>query len=414
MFIIEDIQDMKNQKRLTILLWIFVGVALSIRLLLLQLPGFKSDIDSFFAWAIRLYEGGLGSFYSDSLFTDYTPGYLYILYVLGFLQKNLLLDSVTFYQVLRFPAIIAEVILALFIFIDVKKDSSLGKALFAASFILFNPGLIFNTAVWGQIDSILALLMYGAIYFLRKEKLKTASLILGLALLTKPQAIAIAPIFGLFLLQHFRFKNIIAIIFPAVWIVVLLAFPLFPANPLGELLLRVLKTAQEYPYTSLFAYNFWGIFNFWIKDNTRWFIFSYQSWGYLLFALYWLLIAYLYLKRRLSLLSLATLATLGFYFLPTRVHERYLYPALPFLIVTGISYSSRLLVSLALTLSLIYLLNLYYVYVYYNEFYFKLGHILFFPPLYSYLDNNGSLLAFLSTCLFLIISGRLTLLWLKK
>jgi len=63
---------------------------------------------------------------------------------------------------------------------------------------------------------------------------------------------------------------------------------------------------------------------------------------------------------------MSALATLGFYFLPTRVHERYLYPSLIFLILAAIEQKSSKIIIFQILLSLVHFLNLYYVYIYYN------------------------------------------------
>ena len=162
---------------------------------------------------------------------------------------------------------------------------------------------------------------------------------------------------------------------------------------------------SDYSFTSLFASNLWGAVGFWIPDNTLWNGLSYQIWGYILLASYWLIIGYYYFKKKLSIYTLATLATLGFFFLPTRVHERYLYPAIVFLILITAYLRSRLLLILAGILSLLHLLNLYYVYVYYNELYLKLPKILYNPIIYNFLDANGKGFSLISTIIFILISA---------
>jgi len=48
-------------------------------------------------------------------------------------------------------------------------------------------------------------------------------------------------------------------------------------------------------------------------------------------------------------------------------------------------------------------INLYYVYVYYNEIYLKLPKTLYIPGVYEWLENEGKLLSAISTVIFAII-----------
>lgn len=392
---------MVNDNRM-ILFIILLGLA--VRLLLISLPGFKIDVNDWYAWSLRLNEVGYGQFYSSQVFSDYTPGYMYVLSFLGFLKNLLQINTQTFLLLLKLPAIFAEIILGVLIYKEVKNSVPIFYAQLAACLIFLNPALIFNSSVWGQIDGVLTLALFLTIYYLKNKKIILSSVLLGISLLIKPQTIAILPIFLLFTVSNFSIKNITKIALPSLFIIFIFSLPFF-TNPLTELLNLVVNTASQYPYTALFAYNFWGIVGFWIPDSQIWNSLSYQTWGYILLASYWIMIGYFYLKKKLSLYALATLATLGFFFLPTRVHERYLYPAIVFLVLLIAYHKSRLLLVLTATLSMLHLLNLYYVYIYYNEFYLKLPKILYNPLIYNFLDINSKGLSLFSTIIFILISA---------
>ncbi|KKQ82734.1 MAG: hypothetical protein UT04_C0049G0006 [Candidatus Daviesbacteria bacterium GW2011_GWF2_38_7] len=383
------------------LFFLVIG-GLTIRLVLANVPGFKIDTDDWFAWALRLDEVGFSKFYSNQVFSDYTPGYMYILSLLVFVKNLLQIDNPTFYLILKLPAIFAEIILGALIYLKLKQIVPGFYAKLAAFLIFLNPALIFNSSIWGQIDSILALSLFLTIDFLQNKKLILSSLLLGISLLIKPQTIAIIPVYFLFSIANFSTRNIIKIVLPFLIILFIFSLPFFTYSLIG-LINLIITTASQYTVTSLFAYNFWGAVGFWIPDVTLWNDISYQSWGYILLAGYWIIIGYLYLKKQLSVYVLAALATLGFFFLPTRVHERYLYPGLVFLILVAVTYKSKLLLVLTGILSLLHFLNLYYVYVYYNEFYFKLPKVLYNPIIYNFLDTNSKGLSLVSTILFILI-----------
>lgn len=382
---------------------ILLTLGLTIRLLLLPVPGFNNDVNDWFAWALRLSHFDFVHFYSKNIFSDYTPGYLYILSLLGFLKNLLTLPDNLFYLLLKIPAIISDLIIGTMMYQEVRKYTSKKIALIAYSVILFNPVIIFNSSVWGQIDSVLTLLMLITVIALKKNNLILSSIFFGLALLVKPQTLALIPLFVFFLISHLKLSNLFKITIPGILGIFILAFPFFPNQTLTNLAQHIANTAGEYPYTSLNAYNLWGIAGFWISDNTLWNNLSYQTWGYILLISYWIIIGYFYFKKKLSIYALATLFTLGFFFLPTRVHERYLYPAIIFLILLSSLYKSKLLPALTGVLSLLHFFNLYYVYVYYNELYLNLPKLFYNSILYNFLDSNAKLLSLTSTIIFILI-----------
>lgn len=383
---------------------ILISLGLLTRLMLIPLPGFKIDIGDWFAWSIRLSHFNFAQFYSKDVFTDYTPGYLYVLSLLGFLKTLLLIPDNIFYLLLKTPAIIADLIIGIIIYKEVQKYVSRKIALLTLSATIFNPVIIFNSSIWGQIDSILTVFMLVAVIALKKNKLILSSIFFGLALLVKPQALALLPLFAFFLINRFKLSCLFKLLMPGIFIIFILTFPFFPNQTLINFAQHILNTANEYSYSSVNAYNLWGIVGFWIKDNTIWNNLSYQTWGYVLLITYWIILGYFYFKKKLSLYATSALAAMGFFFLPTRVHERYLYPAIVFLVLTATFLKSRLLIVLTGVLSLLHLLNLYYVYVYYNEIYLKLPKLLYNSIFYNFLADNSKSLSLISAFIFILIS----------
>lgn len=386
------------------LLIIFFCFGLLLRITLIPLPGVKNDVETWFYWANRLTEAKFSSFYSEDYLSDYTPGYLYILYMLGSTNKFFALDPQIFYYILKLPAIFAEVILSLFVYKILKKQISEKLSIIGACLILFNPALIFNSSVWGQVDSILALLMLLAVKTLSEKRMILSFVLYSLSFIFKLQAISILPVFLLYIMKEKKYFNlIIKFLFVLLFITFLLSYPFFPYNTLTHLINLALKTGNEYPYTSLSAFNFWGIIGFWIPDKINFGILSYQNWGFTAFSLNWIVLGYLFLKQKISVYNLATLATLSFYFLPTRIHERYLYPTLPFLIISAFYLKSKILTFLSLLMSILHFLNLYFVYIYYNYFYFHLPTAIYSKSVYVLLSQYSNELSIISVTFFMLI-----------
>lgn len=401
------VQGMK-QKQIYQLLF----VAFFVRLLLASIPGFRIDVTAWYAWAIRMYELGPSHFYSPQVWTNYTPGFLYVLWFLGMLHHAFQIDTTLFYYILKLPAILADLGLGWLVYKELKNRVAMKYVFMAVMFIVLNPALIFNSTVWGQVDSILTLFIFLSISSLRKNKLYLAIFFLALSFLIKPQAVAVFPIYVLWIfskrttialkLRHAALSSLFFI-----GTLFLFSIPFFAFHIVPGLFTLLRNMVGDYPYTSLFAYNLWGIVGFWKSDSILFLGLSYQQISILLFIAFWLLIGFMYHKKHLSLYSLATLACLAFYFLPTRSHDRYLFPAIPFLVISAFEYLSSSLMYLSILISVLHFFNLYYVYVYYNEIYAKLPHMLYYEPIYHYLDSNGSVLSFASMVAFLVISFEL-------
>ncbi len=378
-------------------------VALLLRAWLIFLPAFKIDIDAWIAWSLRLHEVGFANFYSPTYFSDYLPGYLYILYLLGFLPVYFSLSLENFAIFLKIVPTIAEIILGLFIY-KILEPNSIKKRLFAASLIWFNPGLIFNSTIWGQADSVLSLILLTSVYFLEQKKPIHSSIFASISFLIKPQTVLIAPLFLLDLITRFSFKKLAQFIIIPGLVLTILSMPFFQ-NPLFGLIEKTLNTANGYKYTSLFAFNLWGVIGMWQEDTQYFHHLTFQQWGTVLFVSMWILTGLIFIKKKFSYYLLSSLAALFFFFLPTRVHERYLYPAIPFLVISSFIAKPihKILLIGTILVSTMYFFNLYYVYIYYNENFLHLPQVLTIQPLYNFLDHNLKLLSFLQTLIFIII-----------
>lgn len=397
------LEKITSKENLSLPIYWILLCAFLMRVALAQTPGFSIDTDAWFAWSMRMVETGFSGFYSKEVWTNYTPGFLYVLYVLGLIKQLFLFSNELHYFILKFPSILADLILGFLIYKEVNRFQNPGLALVAAILYLFNPAVLFNSAVWGQIDAFLTLFLFMSVYFLIRKKLVWASVFWGLAVLIKPQAIALLPVFGFYVLRNFSLKTISKLSLPAVSVIILGSLPFFPQDPVLGVFKLILQMAQDYPGNSMFAYNLWGIFGFWIDDATTLGPLSFRVWGILLLIIYWSIIVVFKWKRKINWYVFALLGFLAFYFLPTRVHERYLLPALPFLILCAYIYKSRFLAILGAALSFIHFINIYYVYVYYMEFYLNKPKLLYVKGLYESIEKNSTFLSLISVIIFALI-----------
>ena len=109
---------------------------------------------------------------------------------------------------LRLPPAIADVIIGLFIYLLIIKAKK-KNALFIASLYLFNPISIYNSAVWGQVDSVPTMFFVGALYFLTNKKYLLSMLAASLSLFVKLSLLPLFPLYAVILLFHIKTKKLI-------------------------------------------------------------------------------------------------------------------------------------------------------------------------------------------------------------
>lgn len=346
-----------NKNIVRILLVIFL-----IRLVFALLPSFQVDMSAWLAWAGRLGDGGFANFYSETVWTQYTPGYLYWLWLVG---KLGLVDPLA----IKIPTILADMLTAGLMWKIIAKNN---RKVANWSYVLYvlNPVMIVDGSIWGQIDGILTLfMMLVAYYLIERKSVNIAWLMMGVALLIKPQALAILPILSILTLRKMGMRKLIKGSIMLGGVLLLGYWPFYPNNPITGLLELMQNMKESYPYTSLFAFNIWSFVGMWIVDSTKWLGVSYFQWGTLLMGSAYLIVIARFWRRlneRSICYLILALGCLIFFAFPTRVHERYLFPMFAFLITyTGLVNRRDWWIAVLLTM-VSYTLNLYLPYSYYE------------------------------------------------
>lgn len=305
--------------------------------------GFNTDTACFAAWADRMFDVGPAGFYSPDVFTDYPPGYMYLLYPVGALRKLLKLEyySAPHLILLKLPSILCDLGCGWLIWNEGRKKCSASQALFLCGAYLFNPAVILNSSVWGQVDSILTLALACLCLSLVHGRLVPAYVSFFAAFLLKPQAVFLAPLLfaamvDRLLLKGFSLVNLLRSLSFALLSLcsaVLLCAPFGLENVWNQ----YLSTIRSYPYASVNAYNFWALAGQnWVGQNNTFLGIPFFVWGYAAIGCAVLLTLWLCLSRHRKPenypLAAAFLIVLLFVF-SVRMHERYLYPAMLFLLL---------------------------------------------------------------------------------
>ena len=367
------------------------ALGLAIRLVLAHISeGLWFDVTLFRLWSNRLVEHGLAGFYTPT--TDYTvdypPGYLYILLALGKISRALL-GGPPSVAVLKLPAILSDVAAgALAVLLAARVTPAeirnrIPVRAMAAAAVLFNPALIMVSAVWGQVDSLLALVVFATAYALAgpprlaREMGAVASIAVGVA--TKPQVIFAAPVVAVLVLWRHRsdgwsLLTRCALLGGVAATIVVAMFIPFGVTPIG--IVRFYRNASAlYPFTSLWAFNFWGIAGFYRPDvgveavriggvaALYVGLIGFATMAVVIVAQCWRSLTDGVEGEAVVLFGAAAMTCAGFALL-TRTHERYLYLAVAAL--APLVGHSRLRFAFAM-LSLCLLINVHFVYVFHSQ-----------------------------------------------
>jgi Gpi18-like mannosyltransferase len=240
----------------------------------------------------------------------------------------------SFLYVLKFPSNLFDLGTSTLIFAFLKKKMEDRWALIYAATYLFNPSTIFNISIWGQFDAIYTFFVVSSLILILEEKPVASLIVYGLAVLSKHQALVFMPVIFFFLIRRFSWRKILSSL--ASFAITLLVFivPFNWKNPLSLALGIYLGGYGHYNFTSLNAFNLWALVGFSVHDNRAIFPFvTYQIVGWLLFS--GVLIMILYHVNKFSskhekalLINLTGVLYFAFFMFLTRIHERYLFPAI--------------------------------------------------------------------------------------
>ena len=171
--------------------------ALALRLAAAALSkGFGTDTACFAAWAERIWEVGPGGFYDPDVFSDYPPGYLYVLWLLDGVRRLLGIEHYTAAHLvlLKLPSILCDLACGWLLCREAAKRLSGRHAFFLCAAYLFHPVILLNSSVWGQVDSLTALAAVFLCVSLIRGRMYPAYIAFGLGLLVKPQMLLLGPV----------------------------------------------------------------------------------------------------------------------------------------------------------------------------------------------------------------------------
>jgi Gpi18-like mannosyltransferase len=258
-------------------------------------------------------------------FSNYSPAYLYFLYLSILIVVRFPLDRLRIrLTAIKLPSILADYLLAGFGSALVRLRYPTGHAWSLAFVaILFTPTVIVNSAMWGQADVFFTTALLACIYLLLRRHPYWAMLAFGIGFAFKLQAAFLAPLLLILLLKgRIPWKSLLLI--PLPYLVSILP-PWVIGRSLGELLRIYLVQVSEFSEINLNTPNLYS----WLPQDSPAVLYTLG----LVFAgaAVGLFVLWVYKSQRDVdddlIIQLATFTMLLVPFVLPRMHERYFYPA---------------------------------------------------------------------------------------
>ncbi len=332
-------------RREALLLALLLAASLALRVALFPIPGYATDLNSFAAWHAAA-AADLPGFY-DSVWSDYPPFNILVFSLLGRAEAAAGLGpfaapfdaAQTLF--LKLPQNLVDLGVVVLLYHGLRSKGP-KVALAGAAAYAFNPAALFNLAVWGQWDTLYTVFMVASLMAALRKRFEVSGVLLALAVLAKPQGVLVAPVIAYAVLREGGLKRAVTSGLVAGAVVLAVIAPFRGAsNPVGFIAERYVGGYNVYNETSLNAYNLWALAGMRVKEAQVPVLgASPQAWGWAAFLAIAGLLVWLMHKRYARaadrdrlMLQVAFLTVFAFFMVSTRIHERYLFPALALLVL---------------------------------------------------------------------------------
>ncbi|MBF0318191.1 MAG: glycosyltransferase family 39 protein [Nitrospirae bacterium] len=334
--------------------------------LAVSIEGHPIDIGTFKAWAVHSGTVGLSRFYSGEVFADYPPGYVYVFYLIGKIKSALSLSdaSKSFLYLVKLPSIITDIAAAHIVFLMSRRHFPVMAAAVLALAYAFNPAVIVNSAVWGQVDSVFSLFILVFILLISTGRITAGAVVFALSVLIKPQGLIFTPVL-IFALSRVSLKQMGIAAGAAACVFIAAVAPFSINKDVFWIFSHYLETLTSYPYATLNAFNLfalWGA-NF-APVTDRILGITYELWGYMFIVLAVAWCTYLFYKKRGQegiYYFIAAILITSVFVTSVKMHERYLFPVLALLLAAYAAIRDKRLLYLYAFISTTFFINEAYV-----------------------------------------------------
>lgn len=300
--------------------------------------GFDLDMNCFMGWADRLFSNGLSTFYSGEGFTDYPPGYMYVLWIQGAIRHALKLDYYSALSILvtKLPSMICDIGAGYLLYLLGKERFSEKHGLICSALYIFSPAILINSTIWGQVDAVTTLFVLLVCYYVYKKEMPKAYFAFVIGFLVKPQMAFVFPIILMGIVDHVfldgftmkKFWTNLGTGLASIGVLVLLMLPFGLSNVISQ----YMDTVTSYEFATVNAYNLWAMFGMnWHDQTERVLGLAASTWGTIGIVLVFVASAYMWYKSRKNrskYFYLAAFLIVGIFTVSVRMHERYMFYAL--------------------------------------------------------------------------------------
>jgi Gpi18-like mannosyltransferase len=325
---------------------------LAVRLALLDVDGHYGDAVVMGRWAENMARYGPGGFYGPD--ASIYPALLYLFWPIG-----VFLDGVDQARAIKGLSIPFDLAIGVVVYVAARRMVGPARALVAPAAYLFNPAVLLAGPVWGQVDAAGTLAYLLALLTLASGRYWSAGAFTAIAMLIKPQfGLVILPVATVAVLAWRARRDatvVVATVLGGLLAYLILTLPLGldPISYVG----RVIGAGSFKELASVNAANIWGLT---VGYNEPDGALLYVGAVLLLVGLVASLLPLRYRQDLPTVLAVGVFVAFAFYFLPTRVHERYLFPAMAILAPLAAAnwrvFAAYLLLTAGFAASLLYAL----------------------------------------------------------
>lgn len=307
----------------------------------------RGDMGAFISWVNKLQADGFAGFYAKYGLC-YPPLHIFMVYIIGGICTIFHIANYSVLQIMliKGPALICDILTGYLLYRIGNKYLSSKAGLVACIAYLLNPAVIFNSSVWGQMDSIYTLCIVIVCYLIADKKLKPAYFVFGASILFKYQGIIFTPIiiFAVIdnvILDNCNVKKFFSHLLTglgaiAAMIVCHLPFIFGNGNAAGNaanLASNYGEALTSFKFASVNAYNIWAMFGLnWHTQEDKFLGLTYNTWGTIsivLLVIVAFIISMMIKKSNSKHYLIAGFIISTMFMFSVRMHERYLFPALP-------------------------------------------------------------------------------------
>lgn len=398
-----------RQEQLFGLILLFAGALILHLICAVAYRGYDVDIGCFSWWSDAVFENGITKFYGLDAFTDYPPGYMYVLWVIGAIKKlfGLASDGTAGILLIKLPAIACDLLIGYVIYLIAKKYTKFQNAILFSALYMFNPSVIINSATWGQVDSVFTLFVLLMCYFVTEKKLTVSYFVFAIGILIKPQTLIFTPvlIYGIIdqvFLNDFDIKKMLKELGLGL-LAIAMIFALAAPFGLSDVVSQYIDTMGSYEFASVNAYNMWTLLGKnWHGQDEIFLFMSFKQWGTFFIVAIVAVSALFSFRNKESeskyYLTGALIVT-AMFTLSVRMHERYMYPALALLLAGAVVKRNKNFIVAYCVMSFVHFLNVFHVLMYYDASTYDFGN----PALY--VISLLSVAAFVYFCIVIFKYG---------